>query len=458
MRTRGRLLQVLDKAETGPIISERDFDREFIQKSIKNLVQKYDIRWEEDVFLPHDDALADRVFEAGYELALNTGIFCTSTKRRMVWTRDELDEVINTSPTSVTLGDGEDTVVISTRRPDDDKRVAVCGGPYGIPVPEHLFVPIMLSYAQEPLIDFIDNASFVSTYGRPIRAGSPWEAIACWQEADLSFEVIRRAGRPGMAVGCAENSPTHIGEVSSNSFGGFRPTDWHHAALISELKTNYDQLIKVAHFARTGSHIHTFANNIYGGYPGGADGMAVALVASLIMLQATYFGCTVNPGPTHATLSCDTHPKMLPGIGVALQGLNRNTNLLTTSFARTIGGPGTKNILYESAALTLVGVTSGIALMEGVQAAVGIETAHCTGLEARFLAQVTHAAEKISRKEAAPIVKKLTEKYGDDLTKKPIGKSFEQLYDLEKVKPLPEWQKLYEEVCKEFKAEFGLIL
>ena len=96
--------------------------------------------------------------------------------------------------------------------------------------------------------------------------------------------------------------------------------------------------------------------------------------------------------------------------------------------------------------------------MEGVQAAVGIETAHCTGLEARFLAQVTHAAEKISRKEAAPIVKKLTEKYGDDLTKKPIGKSFEQLYDLEKVTPLPEWQKLYEEVCKEFEAEFGLIL
>ncbi len=458
MRTRGRLHSVLDKAETGPIVEEKEFDIEYIQKPIQELIKKYDVSWDQDVFLTHDDQLADRVFQAGYELALNTGVYCTSTKRRMVWTKDELDEVIATSPSSVTLGQGDDLAHIRARRPDENSRVAVCGGAYGIPVPEHLFVPVMLSYAQEPLIDFIDNASLISTYGRRIRAGSPWEAIACWQEADLSFDVVNRAGRPGLAIGCAENSPTHIGEISSNSFGGFRPTDWHHAALVSELKTNYDQLIKVAHFARTGSHIHTFANNIYGGYPGGADGMAVALVASLIMLQATYFGCTVNPGPTHANLSCDTYPEMLPGIGVALQGLNRNTSLMTTAFARTAGGPGTKSILYETAALSLVGVTSGIALMEGVQSAVGVQPAHCTGLEARFTAQVTHEAEKLTRKEAAPIVKALTEKYREGLTEKPIGKPFDQLYDVERVTPLPEWQEIYDEVCKEMGKEFGLNL
>ena len=460
MRTRGRLHSVLDKAESGPIVEEGEFDVEYIQKPIQALIKKYDVKWNKNEFLTTDDDLADRVFQAGYELALNTGVYCTSTKRRMVWTKAELDEVIATSPSSVIMGEGDDLAHIQARRPDQDSRVAVCGGAYGIPVPENLFVPVMLSYAQEPLIDFIDNCSLVSTYGRPIRAGSPWEAIACWQEVDLSFEVVNRAGRPGMAIGCAENSPTHIGEISSNSIGGFRPSDWHHAALVSELKTNYDQLIKVAHFARTGSHIHTFANNIYGGYPGGADGMAVALVASLILLQATYFGCTVNPGPTHANLSCDTFPAMLPGIGVALQGLNRNTNLMTTAFARTVGGPGTKSILYEAAALTLVGVTSGIALMEGVQSAVGIQPAHCTGLEARFTAQVTHAAEKLTRADAAPIVKALTEKYQDGIMgeEKPIGKPFDQLYDVDRVVPLPEWQDMYEEVVQEFEKDLGLVI
>jgi methylamine--corrinoid protein Co-methyltransferase len=249
-----------------------------------------------------------------------------------------------------------------------------------------------------------------------------------------------------------------VGELSSTSYGGFRPTDWHHASLVSELKTNYDELIKVSHFTRTGSHIHTFANNMYGGYPGGADGMAIALVASLLLLQATYFGCTVNPGPTHIKLSCDTHPQMLPGIAISLQGLNRNTNLLTTSFARTAAGPGTKCILYEIAALTLVGVTSGIALMEGVQAAVGVQPAHCTGLEARFMAQIVHAAEKLTRKEAALLVSRLTEKYREEILNKPIGKSFDQLYDICRIEPVPEWQGLYEEVCNELRNEFDLAI
>jgi methylamine--corrinoid protein Co-methyltransferase len=149
---------------------------------------------------------------------------------------------------------------------------------------------------------------------------------------------------------------------------------------------------------------------------------------------------------------------MIPGIAVALQGLNRNTNLMTTAFARTAGGPGTKTILYEAAALALAAVPSGIALMEGVQSAVGVETAHCSGLEARFLAQVTHAAEELTRVEADSIVGSLTKKYGDKQKTKPIGKPFDQLYDLQKVKPLPEWQNLYDEVCQEFDQEYGLRL
>ncbi|MCX6026843.1 MAG: monomethylamine:corrinoid methyltransferase [Chloroflexi bacterium] len=419
------------------------------------MVKKYDVKWPRGVLVPDDNELADRVFLAGLELARSTGIYCVDTKRRMVFSQDELDEVITDSPSKVVIGVGEDATAIEARRPDEDSRVAVCGGAYGIPVREHMFVPIMLSYAQEPQIDFIDNASLVSTYGRPIRARSPWEAVACWQEVDLSFEVVRRAGRPGMAIGCAENSPTAIGELSSTSIGGFRPTDWHHAALVSELKTTYEQLTKAVHFARTGSHIHTFANPIYGGYAGGADGMAVTIVASLIMMQAVYFGCTVNNGPTHAMLSCDTHPAMIPGIAVALQGMNRNTRLLTTAFARTAGGPGTTSVLYETAALAIAAVSSGIALMEGVQSAVGTHQEHCSGLEARFTAQVTHAAEKLTRKQADPIVGQLAAKYADGLKSQPIGKPFEEVYDVATLKPLPGWQGTYERVCDEL-AEMGL--
>ena len=139
MRTRGRLLQVLDKAETGPIVKEKEFDTEYIQKPIAELVKKYDIQWKKGVMVPSDDALADRVFEAGLELVLNTGAYCLDTRRRMVFTRDEIDEVLFETPAEVTLGAGDDAVTIRHRKPDENSRVTVCGGAYGIPVPEDQF-------------------------------------------------------------------------------------------------------------------------------------------------------------------------------------------------------------------------------------------------------------------------------------------------------------------------------
>ncbi len=458
MRMRGRLLQVLEKAESGPIVTEKEFDNEYIRRPIAELVEKYDVSWDKELTVPHDDALADRVFLAGLELARQTGLFCLDTSRRMIFSQAELDEVITHTPASVTLGEGADAVTIKARRPDEESRVVVVGGPYGIPVPEEHFAAIMLSYAQEPQIDFIDNASLVTTYGHPIRAGSPWEALACWQEADLSFEAIRRAGRPGMPIGCAENSPSAIGELTSTSYGGFRKTDWHHCCFVSELKTNYAELTKAVHYARTGSHVHTFYNPIYGGYAGGAAGMAVVIVAGMILLQACYMACTVNPGPSHPFLSSDTHPDMIASQAVALQALSRNTPLLVSAFARPVGGPGTKSILYECAALTLAAVPSGVAFMEGVQSATGRFVGHCSGLEARFTAQVAHAAERLTRKEANAIVKALAAKYVDGMESLPKGQPFQEVYDLRTVQPTPEWWQLYEEVCQELRDKFGLRL
>jgi methylamine--corrinoid protein Co-methyltransferase len=452
------LLGVLDKAETGPIVAEADWDRQYINKRINELVKKYDIRWERGSGVTNDDALADRCFEAGMELLLDSGLYCIDTSRQMKWSRDEIDWLLGYIPTQVTFGAGEETVTVTKRRPDENSRVAVVGGAYGTQVPEELFVPVMLSYAQEPLLDFIDNASLVTTYGRPIRAGSPWEAIGCWQEMRLSFEVIERAGRPGLAIGCAEDSPSAIGELATTTYGGFRPTDWHHASFVSELKTTYAELTKAVHYTHTGSVSHNFYNPIYGGFVGGGPGMAVAIVAGMILIKAAYNGVTSNPGPSHAHLSCDTYPDMVTSQALAFQALSRHTNILASSFVRPVGGPGTKDILYECAALTLASVPSGIALMEGVQSAMGRITSHVSGLEARFTAQVAHAAESLSRAEADPIVRAMFARYQDRQKAQPIGQPFTEVYDLATLQPTPAWQATYEEVCKELEQEFGLKL
>jgi hypothetical protein len=102
---------VLDKTETGPVIDEKDWDRGYINQTIRDLVEKYDITWDKNFYgVLADDALADRVFAAGFELAERSGLYCVDTNRRMVWTADELNQVINNAPTVVTAGEGKDQV------------------------------------------------------------------------------------------------------------------------------------------------------------------------------------------------------------------------------------------------------------------------------------------------------------------------------------------------------------
>ncbi len=450
---------VLDKTEKGPIVDETDWDRKYINGTVTELVKKYDVSWDKTSFgVPSDDALADRVFAAGYELALKTGLYCVDTHRQMVWTEDELQAVLANAPTEVTVGEGKDEVTFKKRNQEENVRVGVIGGPYGIPVPEELFVPVVMAYAQEPLLDIIDTPSLQTTYGYSIRAESPWDQVAVWQEAKMTFEALEKVGRPGMAIGCANSAASALGELSSTSYGGFRQNDWHHNSILSELKISYADLIRAVHYVHTGAIAHNFYNTIYGGYVGGGEGMAVATVAGMILLRAALWGETFNPGPSHAHLSCNTSPAMIPSQAVALQALTRNTNLIMAGFTRPVAGPVVKDILLEIAAITIAQVVSGVSFTKAVHTATGRFPLHCTPIEARFAAQITHAVEGMTRKEADPIVQSLVEKYKDSHKTINAGKPFDEAYDVETLKPSSEWQQIYDEVCKEVEQEYGLVL
>ena len=45
MKHRGRLLEVLKRAENGPMIDEKDFERTLITPTVKRLVDKYNIKY-----------------------------------------------------------------------------------------------------------------------------------------------------------------------------------------------------------------------------------------------------------------------------------------------------------------------------------------------------------------------------------------------------------------------------
>ncbi|MBE3141801.1 MAG: monomethylamine:corrinoid methyltransferase, partial [Thermoplasmata archaeon] len=447
------LLNNLDKAENGLIIDEKEWDRHYIGDNIKRLIEKYDVSWNEgNPFVPDDDALADRVFEAGFELACETGVYCIDTKRQIKWSRAELEEILSQYPGEFVLGTGEDRVTVSSRKPEDPKKVVVYGGPFGIPVSEELFIPFHEAYAKETLIEILNLGTILSTHGRMIRAGSPWEAVAARQESQMALDILKKVGRPGMPVGCVEIATTEVGELAGTTYGGYRPTDIHKVNFVSEQKTAYHHLTKATHYLHTDAFSEAYCNPIYGGYVGGSVGVAIASVSGLILLQACYLGTLHNLGPTHIHLSASTHPGIIKAMAVAFQGVSRHTNLIISPFVRPVAGPGTKDILYECAALVIASVASGVSYIDVVQSATGNIEAQASPLEVRFGAQIAHAAQGLSRKEADKIVRDLVGKFAGIQKEKRIGKPFTEVYDLKTLRPTSEWQTMFEETCEEMRS------
>ena len=449
MNNRGRLLDVLHRAETGPIIDEKEFEAKLIRSTIKNLISKYKIKFDHSVIVPNDDELADRIFEAGLEFAVEVGMFCQDTNRRILWTEEEYLSGLDSCSGKAVMGTGNDTVEIFARVPESDLQPIMVGGPFGVPVPEEMFVPIMLSYAQEPLIDVIENPTIESVYGYPIKAASPWEVLGGWREAELAFETINRAGRPGMPIGCIEISPTALAQISAASWGGVRPSDWHHVSAPSEFKTNYDLLSKTAHITRIGAHMEGYLNIIYGGFLGGAEGVAIGLAAGMIVVNQNYMGTTISASSAHPFLHSDATPESLWAQSLAFQAISRNSRMLTAALCKPAAGPGTKTLLYECAAFIMSSVVSGLAVPQSAMTAAGTNRNHCSGLESRFSAEVGRAAAGMSREQADEITKKLLAIYMDDLPNKPIGQPFQEVYDLKTLQPTTEWLGTYHEVKNE---------
>src|SRR3990170_93199 len=75
-----------------PIIKRQRFLLGFARK-IREIVAKYEIKYNPEVILG-DDAMADRVFQAGKELLVEVGLYHTETRRVVQFTPDEIDQIV----------------------------------------------------------------------------------------------------------------------------------------------------------------------------------------------------------------------------------------------------------------------------------------------------------------------------------------------------------------------------
>ena len=452
MKQHPRLIEVLQKSETGPIMDEADFERKLVGPTIKRLVEQYGIRYTGDFYVNSDDDLADRVFQAGLDLASEVGVFNQSTSRRIAWTRSEIEDAIQNCPTEASLGEGKQLVTVVAREPEDTKRMAVLGGVVGIPFPEDLYIPLAMSFLKQGVFDIVDGASLETAYGHPIKAGTGWEVLGAWREAELVQESLELFGKPGTPFGAVELGVTALGGLAGVTWGGYRRFDHHHIPMTSELKVNNDLLAITTHLNNLGGFIAAYYNPIYGGHAGGAEGIAVMVTAGMIMLHQVYIAHTFSTRPTHPFFGCDTTPEILWATSVGAQALTRNSNLMMATLAGPAGGPGTKTIVYENAAFSLMALASGVSELLGSHSAGGAVPRHGSGLDPRICAEVAHTMPGLTREHANELVSQIVPLYVDELEKKPIGKPFEEVYDVDNVEPTAEWQGIYDEVRAELIA------
>ena len=457
MKNTTRLLDIIERSLNGPMVEEEGFNSKYVTDGIYRVVKEYGIKLQGDSILNHDNDLIDRVWAAALDFFSSCGVYCQSTGRIILHSKQEIEAILREAPAQVWLGTGTDACLETARKVEDPRVPINMGSPIGSPISEQLFVPVMQSYIQEPNVDVTCAASLMTVYGHDVRTRSPLEVLAAWREVELMREALNKAGRPGMAWTGLTMSISDTGHLSAAGPEGLRATDMHTFGVISELKINFEILNKLTHTIHMGGIVDPYANPIYGGLGGGVEGQAVLITAAMIALNVVFMAAMCGSSPTHPFQFNDTGPEVMRATSLAFQALARNSHLMTNLTITPVGGPGTKTLLYECIAFTVMSTISGISRILGPRSATGSVEAHFSGLEARFTGDVLKAAAGLDREKGEEIVQRALSMYKSKLAEKPYGKPFQQVYDLRTVQPTKEWLNLYDEIKNEA-ARWGLPL
>ena len=442
------LPEIVNRSENGPYMKESEYDLT-LAKAVMKLVGEYELKYDPTTLVPSDDDLTDRLYQASLDLLVEMGVYNQSTQRRILFSREEVEDAVAAAPSSVVLGTGNDAVIERHRGIEDMEPCCMHSGPTGTPTSEAYHGLILQSCAQEPLVDCLGHGSVATYMGHMVIPGTPLEILAAQRDAVQAREAIRKAGRPGMHIEdmavpltCAGKIATFMPEI------GMRPSDGLLVSQIPELKTDYDQLSRVAYLTSVNMHIVDLMTPLIGGLGGGAPGTAIVTVASHLLGVICYAVSYHFMGHMSLQWSHNTGPLGLWVQAAAGQALARNTPVISINDLYTRSGLGTAELFWEVAAGAMVGAVCGLH-QHGIGATGGSLTDHTSGLEARFQAEVAHAALGKTRAEVNQLVLECLSKYQDTLAEPNLGKSFPELYNLETLEPNHEWLGIYNQVKSE---------
>lgn len=447
-----RIWEMINRSETGIFMEEKDFVRKRLIPEIQKAVKKHEVKYDPAFPVNISDTMADKVWNAAVDAFLAIGVYNKSTHRVISFTEEEIKEAFLSLPGSYIFGAGKDARPFIAREIEDKRPPFMLYSP-DITYDESDHLKACVAYLKEPLLDGLCAPILENFFGDKINSHSPTELGGSLMHAMNLLEAARLVGRPGVhlvAVGTAEADSSQI-HVSSNEYG-VRTTDSRLVASTTELETNNELLNKGLHYHQFGCYSGNLAGAIFGGYAGGAEGTAVLQTAYHIMGNLLYSSHYEQNFPFHLKYGSNTGTEMLWITSVYSQAIARNTKMPQTSNGFANAGPGTEMLYYETAAHSLASTVSGANLWEMAPARNKYPN-RGTPLECRLAAEVGYGAalSGMTRKDANAIVKKLVKKYEENIPDAPIGKTFREMYAVERAIPNKEAADQYKEIKRDLK-------
>jgi methylamine--corrinoid protein Co-methyltransferase len=87
-------LGIFKRSQTGPYMSEMDFELTFDQK-FNETVKKYGIKYDPEHPIPRNDQMADDLFQAGLKFYEKIGTYCVDFQRVIKLSKEEILETLD---------------------------------------------------------------------------------------------------------------------------------------------------------------------------------------------------------------------------------------------------------------------------------------------------------------------------------------------------------------------------
>jgi methylamine--corrinoid protein Co-methyltransferase len=351
------------------------------------------------------------------------------------------------------MGEGKDRYVWTPRLPDSDTMPWFHVGTGIVNTDERIAANLVRAYGRIKQANSISVPAMETVEGENVMSGTPTEVLGAIRGIKIAREALRQAHRPGLAIGnCISTAGTHEAAIAASAPQfGLRPSDGWLVGALAEMKYNMGTLNKATYLGCWGANIGCESGPLVGGYAGGPAEVAILNVAyrlvGILILDCDYH----LTFPVHISKGCSSPRDVLWCVSVSSQAISRNTKELVWTLGYISGGPMTKQFYYESAAYLASAIPSGLSA-QTCHPAKAVLNDYITPMEMVGTVELMEACVGMKREQGNELAKQLLAKYEDNIDGAPVGKKYQECYDISTGLPCQEYVELYGEVKEELRA------